>query len=226
VQVIVTPVDDDVKELQEKVTLTIAPIAGLAIANPTATATIRSAELAGDYNEDGTVDGADFLAWQRGFGRTADPIGSDADGNLDGNIDGGDLTVWKTNFGRTTVVAIPPEPAIAALLAPEEDPSAGASLDITSARSWYGQTSSDEAPVILTSSAGPHFAITPRAHRRRDVREEVFAHARDWSHGGVGSGGILASPLASTSSHDGDDRWDREAIDELASQLALRWREF
>lgn len=53
----------------------------------------------GDFNNDGSVDGADFLAWQRGFGFSETPIGGGADGDSDGTIGGGDLDVWKTGFG-------------------------------------------------------------------------------------------------------------------------------
>ncbi|MBA4106989.1 MAG: hypothetical protein C0485_14670 [Pirellula sp.] len=53
---------------------------------------------AGDYSGDGMVDGADFLAWQRGFGSTAAPIGSGADGDGDGTVGSGDLDVWRDHF--------------------------------------------------------------------------------------------------------------------------------
>lgn len=62
VEATLTPIDDSVKELHEQARLTIPPLAGYSIGNAIATATIRTAELAGDYNSDGTVDGADFLA--------------------------------------------------------------------------------------------------------------------------------------------------------------------
>ena len=60
--------------------------------------------LAGDFNADGSVDGADFLAWQRG--ESPDPLGEDS------------LTAWKTNFGTS-----PPGAGIS-LAVPE--PTAGA----------------------------------------------------------------------------------------------------
>ncbi|MBN1855295.1 MAG: autotransporter-associated beta strand repeat-containing protein [Pirellulales bacterium] len=42
--------------------------------------------LAGDFDLDGDVDGADFLVWQQGFGTSYDTA---------------DLADWKTNFGTT-----------------------------------------------------------------------------------------------------------------------------
>lgn len=70
---------------------------------------------AGDYNNDGKIDGADFLAWQRGFGSSVTP-GSGADGSGNGVVDAADLTIWKSGFGSATATvgsatAAVPEPA-------------------------------------------------------------------------------------------------------------------
>jgi hypothetical protein len=59
----------------------------------------------GDYNADTSVNGFDFLLWQRGFGVTVVPSGGGADGNQDGTVNGADLTVWSNNYGTTTSVA-------------------------------------------------------------------------------------------------------------------------
>jgi len=58
-------------------------------------------ELRGDYNADGAVDGADFLNWQRNYGKTVAP-GSSADGSRNGIIDGADLNLWKGNYGAAS----------------------------------------------------------------------------------------------------------------------------
>ena len=58
-----------------------------------------AAGLAGDFNGDGRVDGADFLVWQRGVGTTHNAA---------------TLAVWKANFGMTAAEAAAsavPEPA-------------------------------------------------------------------------------------------------------------------
>jgi hypothetical protein len=70
-----------------------------------------------DFDSDGDVDGQDFLAWQRGFGKpSALPIDGDAD--LDADVDGVDLGFWKTQFGAAATVAVGsvPEPSSIALL--------------------------------------------------------------------------------------------------------------
>ena len=54
--------------------------------------------LAGDFDQDGDVDGQDFLTWQRGYGS---------------EFDANDLTDWKRNFGAQSsslFVAEVPEP--------------------------------------------------------------------------------------------------------------------
>jgi hypothetical protein len=56
--------------------------------------------LDGDFDNDGDVDGVDFLVWQRGTHTAAD------------------LALWKSNFGATSVAAVEsvPEPSVATLL--------------------------------------------------------------------------------------------------------------
>lgn len=77
---------------------------------------IQLAEVgaAGDFNLDGSVDGADYLAWQRSFGSSVAVAGAGADGNRNGVVDAGDLAVWKSNFGLAgsdAATATVPEPA-------------------------------------------------------------------------------------------------------------------
>ena len=75
---------------------------------------------AADFDGDGDVDGADFLAWQRGYGiaaGTALPADGDANGDL--NVDGLDLAIWRAQFGfvtsSTIVATSAPEPTSFAL---------------------------------------------------------------------------------------------------------------
>ncbi len=70
-----------------------------------------------DFDGDGDVDGNDFLAWQRGLGKTNAQL-SDGDGNGDGVVDGADLAAWRTAFGSqgaAAAVGAVPEPATAGL---------------------------------------------------------------------------------------------------------------
>ena len=52
-----------------------------------------------DFNQDGNVDGEDFLTWQQGFGNGSTLAEGDADGN--GTVGAVDLAVWRYQFGST-----------------------------------------------------------------------------------------------------------------------------
>jgi glucose/arabinose dehydrogenase len=72
--------------------------------------------IPGDYNADGEVNDADYVAWQMAFGSNS----TLADGNKDGIVDAGDYIVWRKHFG-TSVHDMPgsggdlvPEPATGA----------------------------------------------------------------------------------------------------------------
>ena len=67
----------------------------------------------GDFNRDGSVNGADLVEWKNEFGGNGD---SDAD--FDGDVDGADFLTWQRNVGTgsaTVAVASVPEPGSLAL---------------------------------------------------------------------------------------------------------------
>jgi hypothetical protein len=77
-----------------------------------------------DFDEDGDVDGRDFLIWQRGFG-TPDALRQDGNANpgqgpgQDGDVDGDDLIVWQNQYGQVAppaALAAVPEPGTGLLL--------------------------------------------------------------------------------------------------------------
>ncbi|MDZ4656126.1 MAG: FG-GAP-like repeat-containing protein [Bythopirellula sp.] len=53
----------------------------------------------GDFNQNGTVDGRDFLIWQRGFGITGTATVGQGDANGDLNVNAADLAIWQQNYG-------------------------------------------------------------------------------------------------------------------------------
>lgn len=79
--------------------------------------------LAGDYNGNGIVDGADYVLWRHTYGQSV-TSGQGADGNQSGAIDDGDYAVWRQHFGSTsgagaelsTSAAVPEPCAIASLV--------------------------------------------------------------------------------------------------------------
>lgn len=66
----------------------------------------------GDFDGDGDVDGADFVAWQTNFPLTSGATLAGGDADADGDVDGADFDAWQTHFpsmqGSLTPV---PEPA-------------------------------------------------------------------------------------------------------------------
>ena len=92
-------------------------MAGLEVEN--AVALMDQAAPAGDYDADGAVDQADYVAWRTAFGTSTILYGSGADGNFDGIVDIADYTVWRNSFGAGQVgqsAAATPEPSAAVLL--------------------------------------------------------------------------------------------------------------
>ncbi|MEX2317000.1 MAG: aspartyl protease family protein [Pirellulales bacterium] len=76
--------------------------------------------IQGDYNDDGTVNAADYTVWRNSLGSTTN---TDADGDGSGTIGAGDFTVWKNHygdvdpfFGAAMGAGSVPEPASIALL--------------------------------------------------------------------------------------------------------------
>jgi hypothetical protein len=58
-----------------------------------------SVGLLGDYNNNGTVDAADYVVWRHTLGQTG--VGIAADGNGDNFINQLDYNVWAMHFGET-----------------------------------------------------------------------------------------------------------------------------
>lgn len=78
-----------------------------------------SATASADFDENTFVDGFDFLAWQRGFGRTVGALLAHGDADRDGDVDTNDLTAWETALGPApvaTALQIVPEPTASTLL--------------------------------------------------------------------------------------------------------------
>ncbi|QEG34742.1 hypothetical protein Pr1d_20240 [Bythopirellula goksoeyrii] len=65
-----------------------------------------------DFDVDGDVDGADWLALQRGFGILSGATSSDGDANGSGSVNVSDLVVFQEQYGQTLLTAafVVPEP--------------------------------------------------------------------------------------------------------------------
>ena len=74
--------------------------------------------LAGDYNQDGNVDAADYSVWRDSLGSTG-PLPNETESL--GTIDQADYDAWKANFGATTAGAasrVVPDPGSSAVPEP------------------------------------------------------------------------------------------------------------
>ena len=90
------------------------------------TTRFESAEIilgvpAGDYNEDGTIDAADYVLWRDTNGQAV-TAWDGADGTGDGMVTQEDYDVWRTNFGKTI-----PNLGSGSSLVPVPEPSAAES---------------------------------------------------------------------------------------------------
>jgi hypothetical protein len=90
---------------------------------------IRTGDMgdAGDFNDDGVVDAADYTVWRDNLGTTHILAGhGDENGNSRNKVDNDDYTIWKANFGHVkespspgggAVTPTVPEPCALGLLA-------------------------------------------------------------------------------------------------------------
>jgi dockerin type I repeat protein len=78
-----------------------------------------SSGMTGDFNNDGSVDTADYLVWRKSLGQTGTNLA--ADGNTDNKIDDEDYGMWRSHYGEMVhadplATGAVPEPLAAALV--------------------------------------------------------------------------------------------------------------
>ncbi|WP_428305893.1 fibronectin type III domain-containing protein [Lacipirellula sp.] len=116
-----------------------------------------------DFNSDGVVDGADFLAWQRGFGKT-NAAQTDGDADFDGTVSGSDLDVWKSQFGSASQQ--PSAVASAALRSAEGEPATSPlpkSFQAPTERSTANLDSLAGIPRLRAASDSPQRRAAPQS---------------------------------------------------------------
>jgi hypothetical protein len=97
---------------------------GLQLENNTLLLTVVSLAIAGDFNQDGSVDAADYTVWRDSLGQTSEGLAADGSGPTfgvpDGVVDEFDYALWISNFGAHAgnggASARVPEPTTTALL--------------------------------------------------------------------------------------------------------------
>jgi hypothetical protein len=70
----------------------------------------------GDFDGDGDVDGADFVAWQTGFPTASGALRGQGDDDGDGDVDGADFAAWQSSFPATSGSGTSPVPEPRAVL--------------------------------------------------------------------------------------------------------------
>jgi hypothetical protein len=80
------------------------------------TFTASSTAQPGDFDGDGDVDGADFVAWQTNFPKATGATLAQGDADGDGDVDGADFVVWQTNFPFTPGPGASPVPEPTAIV--------------------------------------------------------------------------------------------------------------
>jgi hypothetical protein len=127
--------------------------------------------LFGDFNRNGTVDGADYVTWRSQLNQNVTPF-SGADGDGDGVVTPADYNVWRENFG-----AVLPPPGAGALLAGDGSSSSetfGGVAAASAASSSSGSVANDSGAVTRSVSSatvasapasvsGQAFAFAPAA---------------------------------------------------------------
>lgn len=83
--------------------------------------TVSGVAASGDFNQDGVVDGRDFLLWQQNAGTNngVRPVLDVGDADYDGDVDRDDLAIWTAQYGTGGLAATSatvPEPSAAMLL--------------------------------------------------------------------------------------------------------------
>jgi hypothetical protein len=77
---------------------------------------VVSTAIPGDFDSNGDVDGADFVAWQTHFPLPSGATLADGDADADGDVDGADFVVWQTHFPFTPGPSASPAPEPQSLL--------------------------------------------------------------------------------------------------------------
>ncbi|MEM8944896.1 MAG: choice-of-anchor Q domain-containing protein [Planctomycetota bacterium] len=103
-----------------------------------------------DFDQDGDVDGFDFLSWQRGFGTTTGALLADGNSDDDEDVDASDLAVWTTTYGQS---AAPLQSSVAAPVSTETVDTAVAAL--------FAVDEGNDADSVLSSPNADIHAISP-----------------------------------------------------------------
>jgi hypothetical protein len=189
--------------------------------------------LPGDYNNDGTVDAADYTNWRDTLGSSV-PVSSGADGNGNGAIDQGDYAVWRDNFGTTFATATSSSATVDVATVQQVTPAPTATpltrVKATASAEPVAPASQPQAVyATLQSSVGsrPAAAHQPEVHpepvtSRDDALLTLYAsQARaETSNSETTGGDISLNTVISDLARDDSDDIPFEVIDDVFKALA------
>jgi predicted outer membrane repeat protein len=111
--------------------------------------------IAADFDDDHDVDGADFLAWQRGLGAQGSmAMKSKGNADSDEDVDAVDLAIWKAGFGAAANLTA--QPALATLV-----------VEPRASVSWPAHADAALALQQLLSEVAPRRHLRSRLPRLR-----------------------------------------------------------
>jgi len=135
-----------------------------------------------DFDGDNDVDGLDFLAWQRGYGKTGGASRMEGDADVDGDVDHDDLLVWESTYGTITV------PPLSAIVSPvqsnEISPASAdesnsiAATNVLSDSIPYGDLAYVVSTNLLRKNRADDTDTLQELTRREVVFEEDFDYGR------------------------------------------------
>jgi hypothetical protein len=159
--------------------------------------------IASDSTGDGRVDGADFLSWQRNFGKTTGATQAQGSVDGDGDVDKYDLNEWKDQYGTVVAVAAltteedfseAPQTlavefqTVSTIAAAAEDSSSsslrstGATLSLNSVApaTIDEATSRFESRPVWSGIAGKLTDVADRLRQRADSLDDKLEEGRDF----------------------------------------------
>ncbi|MCA9236784.1 MAG: hypothetical protein KDA44_15015 [Planctomycetales bacterium] len=113
-----------------------------------------------DFNSDGSVDGRDFLAWQRGLGK-ANAQRSDGNSDDDDDADASDLAAWQAQFGQSTGM----EGIVAESRQAAEETINSSLIDAALAVSWLDDEMDETLAVLIEPVLAEEIAREPQPAR-------------------------------------------------------------
>jgi hypothetical protein len=131
-----------------------------------------------DFVDDNIINGADFLAWQRGFGMTAGVSQANGDSDYDNDVDASDLASWLSSYGQ----AESPPPPVQAVATSETAVSGKELINAALALDWLRVENKEESrdmaePPIVEALLGATIATDNLAPVVGDANDLAAASA-------------------------------------------------